>query len=272
MANVTGVCFHSQDKVYNFDSRGLKLGLGDVVIVETEMGIESGKVVSSEDISDENVRDKPLKPILRKATTTDLEKIETYKQKIKDAMAYCRSGIERFNLPMKLIDAHFAFDGSRLTYFFTADSRIDFRELVKDLTRHFQKSIRLQQIGSRDAAAKIGGCGVCGKKLCCSKFLKNFESITIDMARVQQIEHRGSERLSGCCGRLMCCLNYEADTYKNLLKNLPQLGQEVSTSLGKGTVVNRDILKQKVLVDFGKEERIEFDADEVKWKRLKAAQ
>lgn len=270
MSNIISICFHSQDKAYNFDSKGIKLKAGDVVIVETEIGVEAGKVVSTGKEAGEESAEKPIKPILRKATSTDLEKIKKYEEKIEEVMQYCRKGIEKFQLPMKLIDAHFAFDGSRITYYFTADSRIDFRELVKDLTRHFQKSIRLQQIGSRDAAAKIGGCGVCGKKLCCSKFLKNFESITIDMARVQQIEHRGSERLSGVCGRLMCCLSYEAKTYHDLLKKLPVLGQEVKTSHGKGTVVNRDVLKQKVLVDFGKDERMELAVSEVRWKNLKS--
>lgn len=267
---VVGVRFHNQDKTYDFNSNGIELKLDDVVIVETELGMEAGEVVAIEKRSDDEKSNSNLKPVLRKATSTDLEKIENYKKKVEESIAYCRQTIDKFELPMKLVDAYFAFDGSRITFYFTADSRIDFRELVKDLTRHFQKSVRLQQIGSRDAAAKIGDYGVCGRKLCCAKFLKEFESITLDAARAQQIEHRGSDRLSGCCGRLMCCLNYEEKTYKKLSQNLPEVGTEVITKKGNGKIISRNILKQEVeviLVDEKNgENRVTFNINEIKLK------
>jgi cell fate regulator YaaT (PSP1 superfamily) len=267
MSKVAGIRFHSQDKVYHFDQKDLKLNLGDVVIVETELGTEAGEVVSRDQKIDEKNLEKPLKPVLRTATSSDLEKIKKYQDKVSEALTTCHKAIEKYKLPMKLIDAHFAFDGSRLTFYFTAESRIDFRNLVKDLTRHFQKSVRLQQIGSRDAAAKIGGCGICGCELCCARFLNKFESITIDMARSQQMAHRGSERLSGVCGRLMCCLSYETKTYQELVKKMPVVGQEVKTSQGVGRVISRNVLKQEVEVELDKENRSMFDVAEIKWKK-----
>lgn len=266
---VAGVRFHNQDKNYDFDAVGIDLKLGDIVIVETEMGTESGKVASIEKKPDDiNSKDK-LKPILRIATTSDLEKIEKYQEKVEEAVKYCRQSVSGLNLEMKLIDAHFAFDGSRITFYFTADSRIDFRELVRDLTRNFQKSVRLQQIGSRDAAAQIGDFGICGRKLCCAKFLKEFESITLDTARVQQMEHRGSDRLSGCCGRLMCCLGYEAKTYRELSSKMPDLGAEVATKEGKGRVVAQNILKQEVEVRLSEDKKESFAIKEIKWRNKK---
>lgn len=267
MVKIAGIRFHSQDKIYYFDQKDLKLNLGDVVIVETELGTEAGEVVLCDQEIDEKKYEKPLKPILRKATSTDLEKIKKYSEKEKNALNVCHKAIEKYNLPMKLIGAHFAFDGSRLTFYFTAESRIDFRNLVKDLTRHFQKSIRMQQVGSRDAAAKIGGYGICGCELCCARFLKKFESITVDMARVQQLAHRGTDRLSGVCGRLMCCLAYEAKLYQELLKKMPELGQEVKTPQGIGKIVAYNLLKQKVEVGFDEENKAIFDLNEIKYKK-----
>ncbi len=268
---VAGVRFHNQDKNYDFDAAGLDLKLGDIVIVDTEMGTESG-VVASIEKKDEEESSEKIKPVLRVATTTDLEKIEKYDKKVEEAVNYCRQSVSRLGLVMKLVDAHFAFDGSRVTFYFTADARIDFRELVKDLTRNFQKSVRLQQIGSRDAAAKIGDYGICGRKLCCAKFLKEFESITLDTARVQQMEHRGSDRLSGCCGRLMCCLSYEAKTYKALAVGMPEMGEDVITKSGRGRVISRNILKQEVQVRLDKEDKREnFKIDEINWKNKKKA-
>lgn len=270
---VAGVRFHNQDKNYDFDAAGLDLALGDIVIVETEIGIESGEVASIEKRSEDGGDTELLKPVLRVATTTDLDKIKKYEKKVEEAVAFCRESADKLGLEMKLVDAHFAFDGSRITFYFTADSRIDFRELVKGLTRNYQKSVRIQQIGSRDAAAKIGDYGICGRKLCCAKFLKEFESITIDTARVQQMEHRGSDRLSGCCGRLMCCLAYEAKTYKELTVGIPEMGEEVMTKSGQGRVISRNILKQEVQVRLNDEDKREnFNISEIKWKNKKVSQ
>ena len=261
-----GICFHPQDKIYYFNQKDFTLKIGDIVIVETDLGIEAGKVCSIDEEINKTEFETSAKSILRKATSTDLEKIEKYKQKKEGALKFCRKAINKHKLSMKLVDVHFSFDGSRMIFYFTAEKRIDFRDLVKDLTRHFQKSIRLQQVGSRDVAAKFSGCGVCGRELCCARFLKEFKSITLDIAKLQQIDHRGSERISGLCGRLMCCLAFEAELYKNLAQAMPKLGTEVQTPDGVGKVTSRDILNQKIEVDLGEETKRIFEISEIKWK------
>ena len=243
-------------------------------MVKTELGTEIGEVVGFKDLPSESPMegghglDKDgspdmekksekqkngaayiIKPILRKATTIDLEKISDQKQK-KKAMDYCKKMINKYHLFMKLVDVHFSFDGSRITFAFTADGRIDFRELVKDLTRHFSRTVRLQQIGIRDEAKIIGGYGHCGRSLCCGGFLKNLTSINSEMAELQQVAHRGSERISGICGRLMCCLAYENDNYKKLAKKLPAIGARVDVDGKKGVIASHHVLKQSVGVEF----------------------
>jgi cell fate regulator YaaT (PSP1 superfamily) len=167
---------------------------------------------------------------------------------------------------MKLVDVFFSFDGSRLTFTFTAETRVDFRRLVRELTRTFQKSIRLQQIGSRDEAKAVGAVAMCGQEVCCKRFLGKFASITTDMARVQQMTHRGSERISGVCGRLMCCLNYEAEQYQAWLAKMPALGSIVKTKQGKGKVIDRNLPQQKVrvLLDDKEHTQIEVSLDNIK--------
>lgn len=253
---VVQIQFTHWDKKYNFDPVDSILAVGDYVVVKTELGMEIGKVVGFKDLpapselskqeSEESIK---IKPILRKATTTDLEKIPNQKQKDK-ALEYCKKMVKKYQLPMKLVDAHYSFDGSRMSFAFIADGRIDFRELVKDLTRHFSRTIRLQQIGIRDEARLCGDYGHCGRPLCCGRFLKNLTSITSEMAEIQQIAHRGSERISGICGRLMCCLAYEEKGYAELAKKLPAIGAKVDVDGKKGTVVGHHILKQSVDVEF----------------------
>lgn len=244
--------FTPWDKIYNFDPADSVLLIGDFVVVKTDLGTEIGKIVGFKDIACESANedeDGKIKPILRKATLTDLEKVFNKKQK-KEAMAYCKKMAEKFELPMKLVDAHFSFDGSRITFVFIADGRIDFRELVKDLTRHFNRTIRLQQIGIRDEAKLIGDYGHCGCQLCCKRFLSELSSITSEMADLQQVAHRGSERLSGICGRLMCCLAYEQEGYKCMTEKMPPLGTKVNVDGKRGVVVCRHLLKNSVDVEF----------------------
>jgi len=261
---IAGVRFHKQDKIYDFNQGDFKLVKGDTVIVETELGTEAGEVAyADQEVSDEKTRDNH-KPILRKATSTDLEKIKNYQAKSEDAMIVCREQLKELDLPMKLVDTHFAFDGSKLMVFFTAEERVDFRELVKKLTREFQKSVRLQQIGARDVAAAIGGYGVCGRQICCKRFLNDFKSITADTVKLQQVA-QGNEKISGACGRLMCCMAYEADFYREMNEKMPRLGQEVKTSKGKGKVVSRNLLVKTIEVKFDKGERVLFPLNEVKW-------
>ncbi|MFH1232451.1 MAG: regulatory iron-sulfur-containing complex subunit RicT [Patescibacteria group bacterium] len=243
---IVQVQFAPWDKVYDFDQVGLSLTIGNKVIVKTEMGVELGKVVGFKDDNKTNVdKNLEIKLVNRKATDTDLEKIPDEKQKNED-LKYCKKITLKYGLPMKLIDIHYSFDGSRLTVAFVADSRVDFRELVKELTRHFNRTIRLQQIGIRDEAKIIGDFGHCGRQLCCRKFLNEITSVTSEMADIQQCAHRGSERISGICGRLMCCLAYEAEGYKKLCNCLPQIDSEVKIGNKKGRVVRHYVLKQTV--------------------------
>jgi len=223
-----------------------RLLVGDQVVIKTEWGTEIGKITAIREISEQELREKELLHILRKVTTEDLEKMDIIRKDEAEALIFCKKTSDRYELPMKIISAHFSFDGTRLIFPFIADSRIDFRQLVKDLTHHFQKSIRLQQIGIRDEARIAGDIGSCGRALCCRTHLKELASITSDLADVQQIAHRGSERLSGQCGRLRCCLAFEGLAYQELAKNLPAIGSTVKTQQGNGEVVYWHILKQTV--------------------------
>lgn len=273
--NVVQIQFAPWDKIYYFDPAGLDLKAGDKVVVKTELGLEIGEVKSFKvlsSVSEIDSADRPekeeenggdeeeaegkeqfsLKPILRLANYSDLEKL-TPEDERKKALIYCRKIVEKHQLPMKLIDIHFSLEGSRVTVAFIADGRVDFRELVKDLTRYFNRTVRLQQIGIRDEARLSGDYGHCGRPLCCRGFLNNLDSITSEMAEAQQCVHRGSERLSGVCGRLMCCLSYEAEGYKAMLAKMPPLGAKVNVDGKKGIVVGHNILKQSVDVEFSGE-------------------
>ena len=281
MLKIAEVQFHIWDKAYDFCIGNQDIKIGDEVLVKTEIGMEAGKVIGAREDSEDrynlvivdewtnedseptvnenenkdNDDSKPkLMPIIRKTNSEDLDTIiENQKQK-PIAMDYCANVIKRMELDMKLIDAHISFDGKRITFAFLADGRIDFRELVKDITRHFQKSVRMQQLGARDEAKINGNFAHCGQELCCKKFLKTLGGVNSDLAANQQIAHRGSERLSGACGRLICCLRYENDDYVELAKNMPQIGSEMKTPSGKGKVIGWHTLKQTVDVKIGDDE------------------
>ncbi len=254
---IAQIQFFQWDKVYNFDQNGLNIKKGDKVVVKTDLGLEVGEVIkitegcngcSSGDASG----DQGLKLVLRLATEQDLEKVATEDDK-NGALDFCKRTAERLSLEMKVVDVHFSFDGSRMTFAFIADGRVDFRELVKELTRHFNRTIRMQQVGIRDEAKVMGDCGPCGRKLCCSSFLANMISITSEMAEAQQIAHRGSDRLSGCCGRLKCCLSYEIEGYEYLRGKMPPMGARVNVDGARGIVVGYHVLKQSVDVEFAPE-------------------
>jgi len=248
---VAKILFSPWDKTYYFDPRDLELTVGDKVIVKTEMGDELGEIAGFREIDPETLMKETgsgeIKPITRKAGDGEIKKVFCPKSKT-EAMDACRELIKRFNLPMKLVDVRFSLEGGRITFAFIADSRVDFRELVKELTRRFNASIRLQQIGIRDEAKMTGDYGHCGMKLCCGSFLKNLESITSEMADLQGISSRGSERISGVCGRLMCCLSFEARGYKELAAKLPKPGERIKAGGKTGTVVSQCILKGCVRV------------------------
>lgn len=217
---------------------------GDSVVVEGEFGPDIGTV---QEVVTE-AKDLPNSAILRKATKRDMEAFRKNEKKKGEFWKICKDEIKRLNVAMKLIDARLTLDGGNIIIAFTADGRIDFRDLVRNLSKILHRSIRMQQIGSRDEARRLGGCGICGKELCCAKFSGNIPSISTDMARVQQIAHRGSDRISGACGRLMCCLAYEAEQYKELLAEMPELHSFVKTKEGKGEVIELNALKQELRV------------------------
>ncbi|KKR21528.1 MAG: PSP1 domain protein [Candidatus Moranbacteria bacterium GW2011_GWA2_39_41] len=221
-----------------------KLAKGDKVIVATEY---SNEIAIVEDV-DVDTKDEPKEKILRIATERDREVFAQYESQKKECLDVCRAEIKSTGLEMKLIDVRLSLDGKQIVFAFTADGRVDFRDLVKNLSKQFKKSIRMQQIGSRDEARKLGGYGICGRELCCVRNGGNMQSITTDMARIQQIAHRGTDRISGLCGRLMCCLVYEAQQYKEMLVGMPELHSTVKTTEGKGFVIEVNAITQEIKV------------------------
>lgn len=211
---------------------------GDLVVVKEDSYNEIGIIESFESLTSEDKKT----TIVRKATKRDIETSEKNKEKRAEILQLSKSEVKRLGLNMKLVDVHVSLDGSNAIVLFTADERIDFRELVKNLSKIFHRSVRLHQVGSRDEARKIGGCGVCGRDLCCLRFQGSLPSISIDMARVQQVAHRGSERISGACGRLMCCLSYEAQQYREMLEGFPEMHSVLTIKEGKGEVIELNAL------------------------------
>ena len=241
MAEVIGVRFKEVGKIYYFDPDGNTLKKGDRVIVETVRGIECGEVtMENREVSDDEIV-KPLKKLIRSATSEDIETLEKNKKKEKEAFEICEQKIESFALEMNLVDVECTFDGSKILFYFTADGRIDFRELVKSLAAVFRTRIELRQIGVRDEAKMLGGLGVCGRPFCCKTFLGDFQPVAIKMAKEQGLSLNPA-KISGTCGRLMCCLKYEQDGYEYLLKVTPKVGAIVDTKEGKGTVVECNLL------------------------------
>ena len=248
----------SWEKAINFETEETEFKIGDIVIVKTEFGVEAGEVVNFSKNIQKNSNEVLEESIIRKATQLDLETIEKYRTKGVEAFKFAREKIKELELKMKLAGAQFSFDGSKITFAFISDFRIDFRDLIKIFSKHFQKSIRFQQIGSRDEARQVSGYGFCGRELCCSRFLKTIGNVTIETAKIQQLDKRGSVMLSGVCGRLRCCLKFETEVYQELLKKMPAKGKIVyikKNSKGipnigkKGKVINLFPLSQKVEIE-----------------------
>ena len=257
MINVIGVRFRPAGKVYFFDPAGMDIKTGDHVIVETARGIEFGHVVLGSRAVDESKVIQPLKPVIRMATAADEETERRNKEKEKDAFGICLEKIKKHNLQMKLIDAEYTFDNNKVLFYFTADGRIDFRELVKDLAAGFKTRIELRQIGVRDETKIMGGIGICGRPLCCHTYLSEFIPVSIKMAKEQNLSLNPT-KISGVCGRLMCCLKNEEETYEELNSKLPNIGDYVTTDDGlKGEVHSVSVLRQlvKVVVTVGKDEK-----------------
>ena len=269
MTKVIGVRFRQAGKVYFFSPGKLHVKQGDKVIVETARGVEFGSVVTGpKDVKDEEIT-QPLKSVIRVATEEDKRNEQKNREKEKEAFDVCLEKIRKHELDMKLINAEYTFDGNKVLFYFTADGRIDFRELVKDLAAVFRTRIELRQIGVRDETKIRGGIGICGRPLCCHTYLSDFAPVSIKMAKEQNLSLNPT-KISGVCGRLMCCLTNEEETYEELNSRLPAIGDTVTTIEGlKGEVQSVNVLRQrvKVLVDINDEKELqEYDAKELKFK------
>ena len=241
MATIIGVKFKEVGKVYYFDPKDMTFSEGERVIVETARGLECGIIaIENTELPQEEIK-YPLKQVIRKATNRDLQTLEENKRKEIDAYNICLDKIEKHQLQMKLVEVEYTFDGGKILFYFTADGRVDFRELVKDLASVFHTRIELRQIGVRDEAKMLGGLGMCGRPFCCNSFMGDFQPVSIKMAKEQGLS-LNPVKISGTCGRLMCCLKHEQDAYEHLLRVTPKVGAIVETDEGKGTVVDNNLL------------------------------
>jgi cell fate regulator YaaT (PSP1 superfamily) len=245
--NIAGVRFQRLSKVYYFDPAGLDLKVNDRVVVETTWGLELGQVVIAPREVAENEITEPLKPVIRKAQEADINQAKEFEAKEKDALTECGKLVEKLNLPMKLISADYNLDGSRVTIYFGAEERVDFRELVREMAGRLRTRVELRQVGPRDEAKMIGGYGRCGRPLCCGSFLSELAPVSMKMAKDQGLP-LNPMKISGCCGRLMCCLGYECEQYREMRKNMPKEGQRVVTASGPGKVVEINPLRETVSV------------------------
>ena len=265
MIKVVGVRFKKAGKIYYFDPADMNIQKDTYVVVETARGIEFGECVIGIKEINENDIVAPLKSVLRIATEEDIDRHFKNKDKEKDAFNICLKKIQEHGLTMKLIDVEYTFDNNKVIFYFTADGRVDFRELVKDLATIFKTRIELRQIGVRDEAKMLGGLGPCGRPMCCSSFLGDFASVSIKMAKEQNLSLNPT-KISGICGRLMCCLNYEQSTYEDIRKRMPKVGSIVKTSEGTGEVFSNNIVKESIKVKLkkGEEEVLEeFKIDNI---------
>jgi cell fate regulator YaaT (PSP1 superfamily) len=269
MPEIAGVRFHQAGKVYYFDAEGIPLEANDDVVVETSRGHELGKVVISPKQVIFSEITEPLKPVIRKAQPEDIEKAQQQQKRTTTAIAKCRELVENLKLPMKPISAQYNLDRSHLTIFFSAEKRVDFRELARELSRNLKTRVELRQVGARDEAKLIGGLGKCGFPLCCTTFLSEFEPVSIKMAKEQDIA-LNPMKTSGVCGRLLCCLGYEYEQYRAMKEKLPALRQEVSTALGKAKVISCNPLKETVAVELETGVTVELPLSQIDWREKPA--
>ena len=247
MVEVIGIKFKQTGKVYYFDPANVEIKKGESAIVETARGLECGEVALENRMVDESAIIPPLKKVIRKATADDLEIVKKNKDKEKKAATIFEEKVLFRKLDMKLVDVEYTFDGSKILFYYTAPSRVDFRELVKDLASVFRARIELRQIGVRDESKMLGGLGICGRPFCCKEFLNDFQPVSIKMAKEQGLS-LNTVKISGSCGRLMCCLKYEQDAYEHLLKITPKIGAIVETKQGKGEVIDMNLLTGKLTI------------------------
>lgn len=262
MANVVGIRFRKTGKVYSFDPAGIDLKVKDCVVVKTPHGMELGEVaITPEEVPDASLTE-PLKPVLRKAEPEDIARSQEFAAKEKDTFKECEQMIAKLELPMKLLAAEYNLEGSHLTFYFSAEGRVDFRKLVKELNEYFKIKVELRQVGPRDEAKMIGGLGRCGRPLCCVSFLSEFDPVSIRMAKEQDLP-LDPMKISGICGRLMCCLSYENELYCELKSKMPKHNQQVTTPSGKGKVVGLNPLKSTVTVMLETEATVELPLSQI---------
>ena len=267
MAEVVGVRFKRAGRVYYFDPAEIELEVNDWVVVETARGLEAGWVVIAPKQVLASELTEPLKPVQRKAEAEDVRQMEELRSQEREALATCEAKVAEFNLPMKLLSADYNQDGSRLTFHFSAEGRVDFRELVRDLAATFKTRVELRQVGPRDEAKMMGGFGPCGRPLCCTSFLCEFNPVSIRMAKEQDVPLNPT-KISGVCGRLLCCLSHENEQYRLMREKLPEVGQRVVTPLGEATVTGGNPLKETVMVQLESEAVVELPlADIVREKK-----
>jgi len=264
MAEIVGVRFKRAGRVYYFAPAGIDLEVDDYVVVNTGRGMELGRVViAPKQVLAEEVT-KPLKSVVRKATDDDIQRAQEFEEKEREALAECAKLIVKLKLPMKLLSAEYNLDGTRLTFFFSAAGRVDFRELVRQLNSRFKVQVELRQVGPRDETKLMGGFGRCGRPLCCMSFLTEFAPVSIKMAKEQALP-LNPMKISGTCGRLLCCLGYENELYRAMKEKLPKEGQKVSTPSGVAKVVGSNPLKETVLVELESEARVELPLGDVSY-------
>ncbi len=266
MVTVVGVRFKKAGKIYYFDPDSIDVKFNDFVVVETARGIEFGHVVIGPREIDEKDIISPLKKVIRIALDEDFEVHRENKSKAKEAIEVCQAKVDEHGLKMKLVDVEYTFDNNKVIFYFTADGRVDFRDLVKDLAAIFKTRIELRQIGVRDESKMIGGIGPCGKVVCCAQFLGEFAPVSIKMAKEQSLSLNPT-KISGLCGRLMCCLKYEHETYEELLKKMPQVGSIVVTPLGRGTIIDSYTLLERVKVKIklkdGTDDIVQYQVEDI---------
>ncbi|HEY87812.1 MAG TPA: stage 0 sporulation family protein [Dehalococcoidia bacterium] len=262
MADIVGVRFKRAGRIYYFDPAEIELEVNDHVVVKTAHGLELGQVVIAPKQVLASELTRPLKPVVRKAEPEDIERVQKLADKEREALAECAKLVAKLNLPMKLISAEYNLDGNHLSFFFSAEERVDFRELVRELTGRFKIRVELRQVGPRDGAKLIGGFGRCGRPLCCMSFLGEFAPVSVKMAKEQNLP-LNPMKISGTCGRLLCCLVYENEQYRNMKEKMPKEGQQVSTPMGVVSVVGSNPLKETVLVELESKATVELPLSEV---------
>ncbi len=263
--SIVGIRFKDKGKVYSFDAAGVVLNKGDMAVVNAESGVAMGVVASGHRVLPYDKLPRNLRKVVRKATAEDMNIHEENLKTEEMALDFCMEKVRERNLSMRLVDVELLFDKSKLVFYFTAENRVDFRELVKDLVQKYKVKIELRQIWVRSEARIYGGIGMCGRELCCSSFLNNFAPVSIKMAKEQNML-LNPEKISGLCGRLMCCLAFEHQTYANAKKNMPKCGKNVNTPNGKGKVVRLNLLEETFVVDLGDGNEVEVSVNELQRK------